>query len=159
MQIKIQVKRKIFLECVFAGLILVFVISPAVPKNLFQEQKEKAPTAPGEAGDSACLSSDKLESQGLIQIGNLNKKALNKKQPKYPYEAKKHKLSGTVIVDVIVDLPSGKIEKAKIRKTNDFFKAEVIKVVCGVKFPPLTDIDIKPSQAFGYLTYTFKSPK
>ena len=158
MQIKIQVKRKIFLECVFAGLITVFVISPAVPKNIFQGQKEKGIPAPGESGDSTCLSADTLESQGLVQVGNLNKKALNKKQPKYPYEAKKHKLSGTVIVDVIVDLPSGKIEKAKIRKTNDFFKEEVTKVVCGVKFPPLTDIDIKRSQAFGYLTYTFKSP-
>jgi len=87
-------------------------------QRIFFRSKKKSPPTPGEAGDSDCLSTDKLESQGLVQVGNLNNKALNKKQPKYPYEAKKHKLSGTVIVDVIVDLPSGKIEKTKIRKTK-----------------------------------------
>ena len=88
--------------------------------------------------ENDCLTAPKPKAQ--IHLGLLNARAINQPTPKYSAEFKKKQISGTIIVDIVVDSSSGAITWANIKSGPKLLRDEVIKMVCEVKFPPANDL-------------------
>lgn len=109
---------------------------------------------PEVGSDSSCLTVNKAKPKAKFYLGNLDAKALDKPNPRYPDKARERGISGVVKVDIVVDLLSGKIRWAKVRGRHKLLRDAVRDVVCKVAFPPFHDIN-QHTLAAGFLTYKF----
>jgi TonB family protein len=104
--------------------------------------------------DHPCLASSKKKPKTGFYIRNLDSLIYKKTDPKYPEKAKEKRITGTVIVDVVVNT-SGEVEWAKMSRGHKLLQDAVREVVCQVKFKPTNDIN-HHIKAGGSLTFKFE---
>jgi outer membrane biosynthesis protein TonB len=92
-----------------------------------------------------------------LRLGDITRKALVLPKPEYPQNAKAAGIKGKVKTDVVVEITSGRVVRARTLSGNPFLQAAVGKVVCKVRFPA-SAIDGPPMRAAGIITYTFGNP-
>jgi TonB family protein len=78
---------------------------------------------------------------------------LSKPQPNYPPEARKANVSGTVVVQVVVD-ESGNVISARAVSGHPLLKESAVKAAYRARFSPAT-VDGKPVKSRARLQYTF----
>ena len=88
-----------------------------------------------------------------ISGGILNGKALNLPAPAYPDAAKRMRLTGTVEVEVVIDI-NGKVISAKAVKGPSFLAAAAEQAARLAKFTP-TLLSGQPVKVSGIITYNF----
>jgi TonB family protein len=90
-----------------------------------------------------------------IAGGVLNAKAISKPMPPYPPIAKRTKLSGFVVVRVLVD-EEGNVISAKALTGHRLLRKAAVKAAYQAKFEPTT-LSGQPVRVSGVLTYDFES--
>lgn len=88
-----------------------------------------------------------------IEGGVLNGKALVLAQPKYPKEARKEKIGGTVSVKIKID-EQGNVVSAKLVSGDSVFADVCEEAARNSKFTPTT-LEGKPVKVTGIITYNF----
>ncbi len=90
-----------------------------------------------------------------ITRGDITRYALVLPQPKYPPQAKGIRFSGAVVVEVVVDVNSGKVIWARFANGHPLLREAVRKVVCQARFAPM-NINSPPINLSGTITYRFE---
>lgn len=90
----------------------------------------------------------------VVKGGNLNGKAINLPVPVYPPQAKQSRISGLVVVDVVVN-ESGKVESAKAAAGPTLLRQAAVDAASRAKFAP-TLKGGTPVKVEGNLRYDFK---
>ena len=86
--------------------------------------------------NDSCFSVDRARPNVNRERGELNRFATRLPQPKYPSEAKAKGICGEVVVEVVVDMWSGKVYWARITTGHPLLEEAVKKVVCQARFAP-----------------------
>lgn len=116
-----------------------------------QESEKKEEAQPSDVS-TACFDSE-FPDFPRIMVCVVNSKAINLPQPSYPTEAKEKKITGNVVVGVVVD-EEGKVAWARVHSGHPLLQDAVKKVVCQARFT-LTKISEVPVKVRGALTYKF----
>jgi TonB family protein len=89
----------------------------------------------------------------LVEGGVLNGKAISKPQPGYPMAAKQQRVSGTVLVQILVD-ESGRVVSAEAVCGHPLLAKEAVEAARGARFTP-TLLSGMPVKVSGVITYNF----
>ena len=87
-----------------------------------------------------------------LYLGDVTKKALELPQPEYPQKAKAAGVSGSVRVEVVIDINSGRVVWARVLNGHPLLQEAVSDVMCRVRFTHTNDVDGRVS---GIVTYRF----
>lgn len=93
-------------------------------------------------------------SEETVKGGSLNSKALQLPVPAYPAPAKQARITGTVVVDILVN-ESGKVESAKPSSGPKMLHQAAMDAALRAKFAPTVKGGV-PVKVEGTLSYTFK---
>lgn len=88
-----------------------------------------------------------------ISFGVLNGKAINLVKPEYPPTASAVKVSGSVYIDVLIDV-EGKVVSAKAGRGHPLLIPASIKAARASTFMPVT-VEGNPMQAYGVIIYKY----
>jgi outer membrane biosynthesis protein TonB len=89
-----------------------------------------------------------------IKLGVITRKALSLEQPDYPPLLKSSRMSGTVAVEVVIDVIDGKVIWARAISGHTLLRLPSARAACKARFAP-TKIDSPTIRAGGILTYSF----
>lgn len=89
----------------------------------------------------------------LVEGGVLNGKAISKPRPGYPPAAKQQRVSGTVLVQVLVD-EAGRVIKAEAVCGHPLLVKEAVEAAREARFTP-TLLSGQPVKVTGIITYNF----
>jgi TonB family protein len=107
--------------------------------------------------------SDKPIPMGLSECGQsrhhhpLSESATRTVEPKYPEEAKKKGIKGSVVVEVTTD-EEGKVSKARALTGHKLLRKAAIEAAKDWRFTP-TQLNGKPVKIVGTITFIFKNEK
>lgn len=105
---------------------------------------------------TAIQSSQSVKASGDTQIvsgGVLNRKAVKNPAPTYPVEARAARVTGTVVVQIVVD-EKGIVEKAKAISGHPLLREAAVHAAYEARFAP-TRISGRPVKVSGKLVYRF----
>jgi TonB family protein len=88
-----------------------------------------------------------------VSFGVLNGKAISKPMPPYPALAKAANVSGTVVVQVLID-EDGKVTEARAVSGHKLLRESAENAARNARFAP-TQLSGKPVKVTGVITYTF----
>jgi TonB family protein len=100
--------------------------------------------------NSAVSTADNAET---VSVGNLTDKAISLPMPQYPAAAKAAGAQGKVEVNISVDT-NGNVVSAEAVSGHPLLRSAAANAARQAKFPP-PDLDGKPANIKGVLTYTF----
>lgn len=95
----------------------------------------------------------KVPPRAAVSGGVLNAKATSKPTPVYPAKAKAAKVSGTVVVQVVVD-EAGNVEKAQAVSGHPLLLEAAVEAAKNAKFAPVL-LQGQPAKVNGVLIYNF----
>ena len=103
-----------------------------------------------------CFDITHLSPKVAVHLQAINSRAISLPKPHYPDAAKSEKISGEVIVLVIID-ERGRVDWARIHKGNSLLVDAVKEVACRARFRRLK-ISGRAVKYYGVLTYRFRLP-
>lgn len=89
-----------------------------------------------------------------ITRGVITKHTKHLPQPESPPQAKAIRISGSVVVTVVVDIHSGKVIWASVVSVHPLLRGAVKQAVCDARFP-LTKVNSPPKNLLGTIVYNF----
>ena len=94
-----------------------------------------------------------FEKRRIVAGGIINGKAISMPQPAYPQSAKDARVSGTVVVAVVVD-ESGRVESAEAVSGPELLRDAAVEAAHEARFSP-TRLSGEPVKVSGTITYNF----
>lgn len=92
----------------------------------------------------------------FIPVGEVSDKGRRIVMPKYPAEAKKRGVKGVVEVEVIIDVHSGKVIKARVLNGAELLREAAVGAAMQWTFYP-TNVNSPPLCALGVIKFNFGS--
>jgi TonB family protein len=135
-------------ECVFV------LILWALTSDIYAFQDRSDAVLPTQKCDT--VGTGVQESEARIEFGNLNRKAVSMPKPKYPADAKRAGIRGTVTVRVVIEASSGRVVWARVVSGPAALYKATLHAACAARFYPTIDADLYVG---GRLTYDFRGPR
>lgn len=83
----------------------------------------------------------------------MRRNAVHTEQPEYPPAAKSARITGAIVIEVVVD-ETGKVTDAKVKCGNDIFAQAAIEAARKWRFDPIKSPGA-PAKVIGYVTFRF----